>query len=266
VQDSEGCFGARGDPHFTYGHGIAALAMAEAYGMTRSGIWKGSAQSGVNFVMACQNPYKAWRYGTRPGDNDMSVTGWMVMALKSGKMAGLDVNDTCLDWAHQYTKEMTDEETGRTGYTKRGERPVRNEGKVDRFPAIESESLTGVGILTRVFAGEDPAKSPAIKAGAELIGRRLPVWDTKDGRVDMYYWYYATLAMFQVGGPGWASWNSKLQAAVVETQRGDGNFAGSWDNIDPWGEDGGRVYSTALMTLCMEVYYRYPRVFGGVGK
>jgi hypothetical protein len=72
--------------------------------------------------------------------------------------------------------------------------------------------------------------------------------------------------MFQVGGPGWASWNSKLQAAVVETQRGDGNFAGSWDNIDPWGEDGGRVYSTALMTLCMEVYYRYPRVFGGVGK
>jgi hypothetical protein len=266
MQDAEGCFGPRGDPHHTYSHGIAALAMAEAYGMTRSGIWKASAQGGMNYVMACQNPYKAWRYGARPGDNDMSVTGWMVMALKSGKMAGLDINDTSLAWALDFTKEMTDEETGRTGYTKRGERPVRAEGKVDRFPADESESLTGVGIVTRVFAGEDPSSNPVIKAGAELIGRRLPVWEPKSGKVDMYYWYYATLAMFQVGGPEWNSWNSKLQSAVIDTQRTDNNYAGSWDPVGPWGEDGGRVYSTALMTLCMEVYYRYPRVFGASGK
>jgi hypothetical protein len=190
----------------------------------------------------------------------------MVMALKSGKMAGLDINDTSLAWALDFTKEMTDEETGRTGYTKRGERPVRAEGKVDRFPADESESLTGVGIVTRVFAGEDPSSNPVIKAGAELIGRRLPVWEPKSGKVDMYYWYYATLAMFQVGGPEWNSWNSKLQSAVIDTQRTDNNYAGSWDPVGPWGEDGGRVYSTALMTLCMEVYYRYPRVFGASGK
>ncbi|HMS17016.1 MAG TPA: terpene cyclase/mutase family protein [Planctomycetota bacterium] len=266
MQDSDGCFGPRGDPHHTYSHAIAALAMAEAYGMTRSGIWKASAQNGINYVMHCQNPYKAWRYGARPGDNDISVTGWMVMALKSAKMAGLDINDNSIAWAHDFTKEMTDEETGRTGYMKRGERPVRAEGRVDRWPADESESLTGVGIINRVFAGEDPTTSPVIKAGAELIGRRLPVWDPKGGKVDMYYWYYATLAMFQVGGAEWNAWNSKLEAAVINTQRTDGNFSGSWDPVDPWGEDGGRVYSTALMTLCMEVYYRYPRVFGASGK
>jgi hypothetical protein len=266
MQDSDGCFGPRGDPHHTYSHGIAALAMAEAFGMTQSGIWKTSAQSGINYVMHSQNPYKAWRYGARPGDNDISVTGWMVMALKSAKMAGLDINDNSLAWALDFTKEMTDEETGRTGYMKRGERPVRAEGRVERWPAEESESLTGVGIINRVFAGEDPATSPAIKAGAELISRRLPVWDPKGGKVDMYYWYYATLAMFQVGGPQWNAWNSKLESAVIKTQRSDGNFAGSWDPVDPWGEDGGRVYSTALMTLCMEVYYRYPRVFGAAGR
>ena len=261
-QDADGCFGPRGDQHFTYSHAIAALAMAEAYGMSRSGIWKNSAQDGINYVMQCQNPYKAWRYGERPGDNDVSVTGWMVMALKSAKAAGLDVNDACFQWALDFVNEMTDEENGRTGYTKRGELPVRAEGRLEQFPATESESLTGVGILTRVFCGQDPAATPEIKAGAELISRRLPVWEPKSGKVDMYYWYYATLAMYQVGGEDWVTWNARLKDAVITPQRTDGNYAGSWDPIGAWGEDGGRVYSTALMTLCMEVYYRYGRVFG----
>ena len=261
-QDSEGCFGPRGDPHFTYNHGIAALAMAEAYGMTKSGIWKGTAQGGINFVMASQNPYKAWRYGYRPGENDMSVTGWMIMALKSAKMAALDMNPTSMQWAHDFCKEMTDEDTGRTGYTKRGERPVRAEGRLEQFPADESESVTAVGMLTRIFAGEDPKDSPMLKAGAELIMKRLPVWEPNTGKVDMYYWYYATLSMFQMGGSYWTAWNNKMKEAIVNSQRKDGNFAGSWDNVDPWGEDGGRVYSTAVMTMCLEVYYRYRRVFG----
>lgn len=261
-QDVDGCFGSRGGTHFSYNHAIAALAMAEAYGMSKSGIWKSSAQNGINFVMQMQNPYKAWRYGVRPGDNDSSVTGWMVMALKSAKMAGLDMSDTSLQWAHDFIKEITDEETGRTGYMKRGERPVRAEGRLDQFPAEESESLTAVGVLTRIFCDEDPKTSPMIKAGAELMLKHLPVWEPKSGKVDMYYWYYASLAMYQIGGNEWTAWNSKMQSAVVESQRMDGCQKGSWDTVDPWGEDGGRVYSTAVMTLCLEVYYRYNRVFG----
>ena len=261
-QDAEGCFGSRGDPHFTYNHGIGALAMAEAYGMTRSGIWKATAQNGINFVMKCQNPYKAWRYGERPGDNDVSVSGWMVMALKSAQAGGLDMNENSMKWAHDFCKEMTDEETGRTGYTKPGERPVRAEGRLEEFPADQSESLTGVGMLIRIFAGEDPKTSPLIKAGAELCAKRLPVWEPKSGKVDMYYWYYATLSMFQVGGGEWTAWNNKMKTAIIDHQREEGNFGGSWDPCGPWGEDGGRVYSTAVMTMCMEVYYRYGRVFG----
>ncbi len=261
-QDAEGCFGARGDTHFTYNHGIAALAMAEAYGMTKSGVWKGPAQQGINFVMQSQNAYKAWRYGVRPGDNDVSVTGWMVMALKSAKSANLDMNENSLTWAHDFVKEMTDDETGRTGYMQRGERPVRATGRQAQFPSEESESLTAVGMLVRIFAGEDPATSAAIKAGAELCNKKLPVWEDKTGKIDMYYWYYATLSMFQVGGSEWTAWNAKMSTAIVDSQKQEGCQKGSWDAVDPWGEDGGRVYSTAVMTMCLEVYYRYGRVFG----
>ena len=33
-------------------------------------------------------------------------------------------------------------------------------------------------------------------------------------------------------------------------------FAGSWDPSGPWGRYGGRLYSTAISTLTLEVYYR----------
>lgn len=260
-QDAEGCFGPRSF-HYTYNHAIAALAMAEAYGMTQSGIFRGPAQRGIDFVIAAQNPYKAWRYDVRPGDNDVSVTAWMAMALKSAQLAGLQVAAEPLKQAAAFIHEATDPETGRTGYVKKGERPVRPEGKESAFPAEETESLTAAGMLVRIFAGEDPAKSAMLKAGQELLLKRLPVWEASTGKIDHYYWYYGTLSMFQMGGAGWSEWNRKLQDAVIKTQRNDGNFKGSWDPLDAWGETGGRVYSTAVLTLCMEVYYRYDRVFG----
>jgi hypothetical protein len=63
--------------------------------------------------------------------------------------------------------------------------------------------------------------------------------------------------MRQYGGDEWTLWNEQLRDLLVQDQRQDGSFAGSWDPNDPWGRYGGRVYSTALATLCLEVYYRY---------
>ena len=41
------------------------------------------------------------------------------------------------------------------------------------------------------------------------------------------------------------------------TIQGEGSLAGTWDTDTVWGGYGGRVYTTALATLCLEVYYRY---------
>jgi len=267
IQDPEGCFGPRQSNHFTYNHAIGALAMAEAYGMTGSPLFKASAQNAIDFVHKCQNPYLAWRYGVRPQDNDTSVTGWMVMALKSAKISGLRVDDAAFQGVKAWLDKVTEPEYGRVGYTARGTGPARPQDVMDKWPADKSESLTAVGILSRVFVGEDPSKSDLIRKGTELCLKALPVWDEASGAIDMYYWYYGTLALFQVGGPPWKAWNEAMKAAIIDHQRKDPiSFKGSWDPADPWGRDGGRVYSTALMTMCMEVYYRYPQVFSVRGK
>ena len=276
TQDAEGCFGARSSGHFVYNHAVASLAVVEAYAMSGSTMLKNPAQKALDFIALSRNPYFAWRYGVKPGDNDTSVTGWMMMALKSAKMVteadvaagrkpSLQVDADAFEGIKTWIEKMTDPDTGRVGYQQRGSGPARPTELVDRFPADRSEAMTAVGVLARVFLGEDPKSSPAIEKGVRLMAERLPVWDVASGGTDMYYWYYATLALFQVGGPAWKAWDGAMKPAIVNTQRRDGDYCGykgSWDPIDPWGGDGGRVYSTAVNAMGLEVYYRYGPVFG----
>jgi len=262
VQDPEGCFGPRTTNHFTYNHAIGALAMVEAYGLTASPLFKRSAQAAIDFIHKSQNPYLAWRYGVRPQDNDTSVTGWMIMALKSAKISGLRVDQAAFDGTLAWIEKATEPEYGRVGYTSRGTGPARPQNLMDKFPADKSESLTAVGILARIFIGEDPRRSDIIQKGTDLCLQTLPIWDEQSGAIDMYYWYYGTLAMFQVGGSAWKPWMTSMEEAIINSQRQENDEKGSWDPVGPWGTEGGRVYSTALMTMCMEIYYRYPRVFG----
>ncbi len=276
VQDPEGCFGPRAAQQYIYNHAIATLAMVEAYGMTGSPIWKGSAQRALDFTALTRNPYFAWRYGVKPGDNDSSVTGWMMMALKSaklinedmqkrGKPAALLIDEAAFEGIRSWIDKMTDPDYGRVGYINRGSGPARPQELVDRFPGNKSESMTAVGVLARVFLGEDPRKSRPVKLGAALCSKLPPVWNPTNGSIDMYYWYYGTLAMFQVGGAHWRRWRNAMDRAIVASQRTDTDYCqyrGSWDPIGPWGLDGGRVYSTAVMAMCLQIYFRYPRVFG----
>jgi hypothetical protein len=163
---------------------------------------------------------------------------------------------------------MTDPMTGRTGYTDKGGASARAVESATAFPAEKSEAMTAVGVLTRIFAGHTPEQDPLILKGAELMAAKPPEWNTDTGSIDFYYWYYATLAMFQVGGTKWDAWNRSIQTAILAHQRvnqGEDEY-GSWDAVDPWSPAGGRIYATALNCLCMEVYYRYPRVFGAGAK
>jgi hypothetical protein len=239
--------------------------MAEAYGMTQAKPFREPAQRGVNFVLKSQNPYSAWRYAAPgDGDNDTSVTGWMVMVLKSAKLAGLTIDDEAIRNALGWVDQMTNPATGRTGYTDMGGHPSRLTSVMAQFPPENSESMTAVGVLLRIFGGRTGADDPMIDKGADLMAANLPRWSPETGHIDYYYWYYGTLAMFQLGGAPWERWNEALRTSVIEHQHTDPTLCtwGSWDALDPWSSIGGRVYATALNCLTMEVYYRYPRVFG----
>jgi hypothetical protein len=85
----------------------------------------------------------------------------------------------------------------------------------------------------------------------------LPEWSPR--RLNFYYWYYGTYAMFQIGESKWRTWNEAMKKALLPTQRRGGCEDGSWDGLGEWCVAGGRVYATALNALTLEIYYRYER-------
>jgi hypothetical protein len=264
-QDSEGFLGPRPGHKALYNHAIGTLALAEAYGLTFSAIFQANAQRAVDCLVAAQNPGRGWRYGPRCGDSDTSVTGWAVMALKSAELSGLGFPPSAYAGARAWLDEVTEKDYGRAGYTLRGT------GKVfcAHNEAFEhQEALTAIAVMSRIFIDRNPS-DPDVRNGAHLLVRDLPSWD--GAKIDFYAWYYQALALFQFDGPKgalWSKWNRSMVEALVKPQnvRSSGCRHGSWEPVDRWSCEGGRVYATAINALTLEVYYRYDRVFTGKSR
>jgi len=247
---------------YIYDHSIATLAICEAYFFSKSPLIKRVAQNAINYIHKARNPYGAWRYDVPPiGDNDTSVTGWMIFALSSARDAGLTVDDEAIRGGMSWIEEVSDPASGRIGYDSFGSLSSRTTAN-EKWPREKGESMTAVGLLCRIFDHQDPDKNEILKKHADLLARTPPEWDPEGFGCDMYYWYYGTYAMYQMGGSHWKKWEGAMKKAILTSQRKDGDEKGSWDPVGPWGYSGGRIYSTALMTLCIEVYFRYGRVLG----
>ncbi len=261
--------GLIGEPtsrEYLYDHAIATLAICEDYVFSHSPRMKRVARRAVDAILACRNPYGGWRYDSpAAGENDTSVTGWMAFALAAARDAGLEVDGDALAGTLSWLDEVTDSATGRVGYDSPQSSSARIQGVNDHFPREGAEAMTAVGLLCRIFLGQRPDRDPILGEHANLLLRALPRRVTDESGPDLYYWYYGTFAMFQMGAHRstyWKRWEEALTPALLGGQRKDGDTRGSWDPDGPWGRIGGRVYSTALATMCLEVHYRYARLLG----
>jgi hypothetical protein len=260
-QDPDGCFGPR-IGEYMYNHGLATLALVEAYAMTNAAELRPVAEAGVAFISLAQNPYRGWRYSMKSGDNDTSVTGWCIMALKSADVGGLTAPHSCYEGARSWLDSVTDDD-GVVGYTARGKTDVVLRGKNEAWGS--HPSMTAIGLVSRIYI-EKSGANPILPKSAAVLARDLPVWDEAKHTIDFYYWYYGAFAAYQYDAPDgklWNAWNPALLKALLPHQHAgkDGCLHGSWDpQVDRWGAPGGRVYATAINVLTLEVYYRYSRL------
>lgn len=254
-QNQEGTFtGTMSGNSAMYAHGLATIALCEAYGLTGDPLLRGPAQRAINYIRSAQAENGGWRYSPRQA-GDTSVVGWQVMALKSGQMGGLEVDDAKNPTFARTTKFLNMVQTtdgGGYGYER---------------PGDATETRSAIGLLCRQYLGWGP-RNPGIVAGVNRLKQKPP------GSVkNVYYYYYATQVMHHVGGPSWESWNPAMRDLMVNTQdTGTTPKAeherGSWSPVgDAWAREGGRLMSTSLTLLTLEVYYRhlplYKRDLGG---
>ena len=129
--------------------------------------------------------------------------------------------------------------------------------------------MSAINILTRFFVERQGSRlrrdSTLINQANQIVNDPPTLDDPR--KLDYYYWYYASLAIFQMDGEHWRNWRVPMNKAVIESQIMRGTEAdskyGSWDANSAWGPAGGRVYATAINCLTLEVYYRYERIDDG---
>jgi hypothetical protein len=162
------------------------------------------------------------------------------MALKSAVAAELVVPESTLTGAERFLDSVEAKNGALYSYMPH-----------QRF----KPSSTAVGTLCRMYLGREQ-DHPGLQRGIETLGK----WGPRT--TDMYYCFYATQALHHWGGQPWAEWNAVMHPDLVKSQFKKGDAAGSWitDKSDG-SEMGGRLYTTCLSIMTLEVYYRYMPIY-----
>jgi hypothetical protein len=223
--------------HQMYNHGIATLALCEAYQMTQDKDLKDPVSSLVQYIARAQHQLGGWGYSSgQPGD--LTISAWQVMALKSAHQAGIQFPSNVM---RQFDKFLDSQQSGGGayyGYRAPGKQP----------------GTTAMGLLLRMYRGWHQT-DPRLLEGLGYLEK------TGVSVTDIYYDFYATQAFFHHDGPAWTQWNERMRDFLVKNQETRGHAQGSWYFVDSFSKVGGRLYCTCMSILTLEVYYRYPPMF-----
>lgn len=219
-----------------YNQGLASIALCEAYGMTKDPALREPAQDALDFIAMSQDPIGGgWRYDFQQA-GDTSVVGWQVMAMVSGRMADLDVARSTRSKVLHFLNQVYDPTTKTFGYT-------------DRYGRATS-ATTSIGILCTMYLDPLVARR-TLRDRVERLSRTSPI------RENLYSNYYTSQILHHFGGENWNRWNSRMRKSLVTAQLSGGHGAGSWYSNRQHDVSGGRLYSTCMSILILEVYYRH---------
>ncbi|MFO0908149.1 MAG: prenyltransferase/squalene oxidase repeat-containing protein [Isosphaeraceae bacterium] len=230
-----------------YSHAIATMALCEAYGLSNDPKLRLPAQRAIDYIRSAQALDGGWRYA--PGmAGDTSVFGWQMFALRSARLAGLRISRDTINSSRAYL-DLAAADSKKVSY-------AYLPGRV-ATPVMTAEAL-----LARQYLGW-ARNHPALIKGASMVAEHLASSEERN----IYYWYYATQLLHNMQNKDWETWNVRVRDGLVAMQvHGNGCDRGSWDpNLpqpDRWGntngrEGAGRLFTTALSILTLEVYYRY---------
>jgi len=273
-QWANGDFGGQTDLIGGYTRPIASIAVSEAYGTTGDKEFFERAWRSASHIIRIQYDDAGWRYrlgGQYPGDT--SVTGWNAWAIATARKFGVPVDPNGLEGANSLINSFSSKVTQDEEYYNHDPRYYFDVGRGQEFEHFTGYNareetrppMTAIGLICKIFMGNKRSHPYCIGAANRLL-RSIPEYDegankikyTTGAEYPVYYWYYGSLAMYQMGGRFWRRWSRPLLTEGLPNVQVKGDVCefGSWDcdNLD---SIGGRVYTTAMGVLTLETFYRY---------
>ena len=241
-----------------YAQAIGTVALCEAYGMTHDKWLLPSAQAATNFIQRAQGVNGSWGYSANT-TGDTSIVGWQIQALQAARLG----KDVVVD------KQVIRKASKFLDLASKGSRKS-SYGYNDNSGAAPGTSLTAVGLLCRYYIDGWGPDNGGMAEGVQGLMKRAPNSDGKPKSVpDMYFYYYATQVVHFFEGEEWKSWNEGpkqkdgtrkggMRDMLIELQnKKPGAAEGSWDPDSGFiGRQCGKIGTTALCLLTLEVYYR----------
>ena len=241
-QKESGLFGVESDG-MMYNHGIVSVALLEAYAVTRDQMLKPQISKALAFIRGQQLNTGGWGYVNRPGEiANTPVTLWQLQALILSAKLGWDDKDHSLKRGLRWFSSMIDN-GGQLGY----ERP-------SHFPE-GSATLTAMGAFC-MFSALDVGKLS--DAGVLLrLQQALNALKHEEAQADYYGSYFRAAALQSLEKNEQPDGRlTHLQHSLIAMQEHSGGYAGSWSPGDRWGSVGGRIYSTSVAGLTLELANR----------
>jgi hypothetical protein len=241
-----------------YGQGIATLALCEAYGLTRDKTILATAQSAIKFIEKSQAQNGSWGYQPgNPGDN--SIVGWQVQALHAASLT----QDIKVD------RQVIKKAIGFLDFSGFGPLKSMYGYTGPNIMVGPATNLSAIGLLMRYYIDGWRANNRGFAEGVKNLMTRAPTPQINPN-FDMYYYYYATQVVRFYGKEEWSTWNEGPKGAdgmrkggvqdwLISLQDRTPTNRGSWppDKGQFIGVYCGKLGTTALCLLTLEVYYRY---------
>lgn len=262
-RSEDGGFGHKGrnTPETMYGHCIATLALTDLYLLTGNITLRPKIKRALLYLLSMQSDTGGWDYKQvspatskkfKPsGRDDMSISGWGMLAIVAAREANFEVPEDNLKRLVTLLRSHT-----------RADGDVLYANKSPRA-GHRGLAMLAVGNVCSSLFGKS-SDSEMQKKQRSKIAKNPPEWDSEGvENGNLYYWYYGSMAMLlgkgqPKGQRNWRDWNIGLKRTLLDNQCKSGPRRGSFDPVHYWAKNGGgRVYSTAMGVLCLEIYYRY---------
>ncbi len=217
-----------------YEHGLAVLALSEAWGQSQDPRIRQTLMRAVNCTLNAQGDQGGWRYGPSAGSADVSCAVMQMVALASARESGIAVAEKIMQRAVDYVLSAEVRTTGGFAYQTVAGAPMGGAG----LPC------TAGGTLALMLCGA--RNHPATRGGAAYI-YSLP--DSLYQHTGYYFYahYYAAQAMYQSGDKFFNRYYPKISKGMLAKQ----GEAGDW---------GGAV-NTGFAILTLGVPYRFLPIY-----
>lgn len=228
-----------------YFHGLAALALGEAWGQSGDRRIRDTLRKAIDLICATQNQKGGWRYQPKISDDDLSVTVMQLMALRAARDAGMDVPKEVIDAGIEYVKACHN---------------PKGQGKDGGFAYVpgggSGYSRSAAGVTSLQVAGDYRASE--VVEGIEYLMTFKPLTDKEIDNPEwrQYGMYYAAMGLYQaqsLGAQGkrwWSTWYPAAVRDLLDRQQPDGHWKGNWE-----------AYDTSMAILILTIPYRYLPIY-----